>query len=171
MWHETDPISVATKLAISFFIINAVAETMTGLEPHKSHVFGRDDTRIDYEDGLSEARLKAFRRALGPGAGSEVFQTSMLNHLKSILDNIETSGTNKVDLYANITFQTGSTSVRISTSMQKYGTWRLCKQHMYAKALSRAAQIWLDCSIRLFASSTYSKYMSGLLSDVCRWLQ
>lgn len=46
------------------------------------------------------ATLKAFRRALRPGAGSEAFQTSMLNHLKSILDNIETSRTNKVDLYA-----------------------------------------------------------------------
>ena len=73
---------------------------MAYLEPHKLHVFDRDNTRVDYEDGLSVATLKAFRGALGPGAGSEVFQTSMLNHLKSILDNIETSRTNRVDLYA-----------------------------------------------------------------------
>ena len=38
--------------------------------------------------------------ALGPGAGSEDFQTLMLNYLKSILDNINTSQINKVDPYA-----------------------------------------------------------------------
>ena len=73
---------------------------MAGLERHKLHVFDRDDARVGYEDGLSVATLKDFRRALGPGAGSENFQTSMLNHLKSILDSIDTSRTNKVDLYA-----------------------------------------------------------------------
>ena len=73
---------------------------MAGLEPHKLHVFDRDDARVGYEDGLSVATLKAFRRAFGPGAGSEDLQTSMLNHLKSILDTIDTSRTRKVGLYA-----------------------------------------------------------------------
>lgn len=73
---------------------------MAGLEAHKLHVFDRDDARVGYEDGLAVATLKAFRCALGPGAGSEHFQTSMLNHLKSILDEIDCSRTNKVNLYA-----------------------------------------------------------------------
>ena len=80
--------------------VKAVAESMAGLEPHKLHVFDRDDARVGRKDGLSVAMLKAFRCALGPGAESEDFQTSMLSHLKSILDIIETSRTNKVDLYA-----------------------------------------------------------------------
>ena len=80
--------------------VNTVAETMAVLEPHKLHVFDRDDARVGYEDGPSVATLKAFRRALGPGAGSEICQTSMLNLLKSILDKINSSRTNKVDLYA-----------------------------------------------------------------------
>ena len=63
-------------------------------------MFDRDDAWGGHEDGLSVATLKAFRRALGPSAGSEELQTSMLNHIKSILDNIDTSQVNKVDLYA-----------------------------------------------------------------------
>ena len=69
------------------------------------------------------AALKAFRRALGPGAGSEVFQTSMLNHLKSILDNIETSRTNKVDLYAWVKYYL-SDGIHFSTSFHQHAEVR-----------------------------------------------
>ena len=67
--------------------------------------------------------------------------------------------------------QTGSASVQVSSSMPKYGTRRLWKQYIYAKALSRMAQVWLNCSVSLFTWSTYSICIWGLVSDVCLWLQ
>lgn len=82
--------------------VKTVAETMAGLESHKLHVFDRDDVRVGYEDGLALATLKAFHRAFGPGAGSQALQTSMLDHLKSILDEFDSDRIHKVDLYARV---------------------------------------------------------------------
>ena len=77
-----------------------MAEAMAGLESHKLHVFDRDEARVGHEEGLAAETLRTFHSAMGPGAGSEEFQTSMLDHLMSMLDKIDCTRTNNVDLYA-----------------------------------------------------------------------
>ena len=77
-----------------------MAESLSGFESHELMVFDRDDTREDHKEGLGAATLRSFHAAFGPGAGSEDLQITMLTHLKSILDEIDSSRTHTLNLYA-----------------------------------------------------------------------
>ena len=77
-----------------------MAETLSGFQPHESHVFDRDEARLGREEGLASATLKSFHRAFAPGAGAEELQTSMLTHLKTLLDELEPCHTHKVNVFS-----------------------------------------------------------------------
>ena len=68
-----------------------MAESLSGFQPHELIVFDKDDTREDHKEGLGAATLRSFHAAFGPGASSEDFQISMLTHLRSILDEMNSS--------------------------------------------------------------------------------
>ena len=77
-----------------------MAESLSGFQPHELIVFDRDDTREDHKEGLGAAPFRSFHAAFGPGTSSEDFQISMLIHLRSILDEINSSRTHTLNLYA-----------------------------------------------------------------------
>ena len=71
--------------------MNTVANTMPIIEPRKLHVFDQDDARVSCEDGLSVATLRPSHHAGVLSAGLKDSQTFMLNHLKSILGDINSN--------------------------------------------------------------------------------
>ena len=76
-----------------------MAESLSGLKPHELSVFDRDETWEVNKEGLRAATLRSFHAAFGPGTGSEDLQISMLTHLKSILDEINSSRAHTSNLY------------------------------------------------------------------------
>ena len=80
--------------------VKVMAETLSGFQPHESRVFDRDEARLGREERLASATLKSFHRAFALGTGAEELQTSMLTHLKTLLDELGPSHTHKVNLFS-----------------------------------------------------------------------
>ena len=81
-------------------MVKMMAQSFSGFQPHELAIFDRDDSRAQNQEGLSAATLKAFRAAFSPGAGSEELQVSMLNHLQTLLNELDGEVTHSLDLYA-----------------------------------------------------------------------